>query len=356
MRVATAMGPGVARIRALGYPHYELPLTRSGTGVVSEAAALLSLIGLYRRLRPRIVHHVTIKPVIYGGIAARIARVPAVVSAISGLGYLFSESASSRAGWRMSLVRLLYRLALAHRNSCVILQNHDDRLVLAAQGISSCGNHALIPGSGVDLKGFTVVPEPGGVAVVVMASRLLWQKGVGEFVAAARGLRAAGVKARFLLVGVPDAGNPDSVPVSTLEEWGAEGVIDWMGFRADMADIFGKAHIVVLPSRYREGVPKVLLEAAACGRAIVTTNTPGCRDVVKDGVNGFLVPPGEVATLEARLRTLIEQPELRRRMGELGRLRAESDFCVSTVVRRHLELYAELLSMDAGPRAVDDPA
>jgi glycosyltransferase involved in cell wall biosynthesis len=352
VHVATADGPAVVDIVAAGYPHHVLPLTRWSTGPISECRTLLSLIGLYRRLQPDIVHHVTVKPVIYGGIAARIARVPAVVSAISGLGYLFADADCGSARERMGLINKLYRAALGHSNSCVIFQNSDDRRVLTARGIASARHQVLIPGSGVDLNHYCPAAEPDGVPMVVMASRLLWQKGVGEFVEAARLLKEGEVKARFLLVGGLDPGNPNSVPRETLQAWAAEGVIEWTGFRTDIADVFRQSHVVVFPS-YREGVPKVLLEAAACGRPIVTTEVPGCRDVVRDGENGFLVPAEDAAALASKVRVLIEDGALRRRMGAVGRRRAEREFCVREVVRRHLEIYASLLGGGGVPQYED---
>lgn len=353
--IATAPSSAVARIHALGFPHHPLPLSRSGSNPLAELRSLWSLIRLYRRLRPDVVHHVTIKPVLYGGLAARLTGIPAQVSAISGLGYLYARS--NALSLRRLLVRGLYRLALRHKNGRVIFQNPDDRDVLKPTALGGRDVDVMIRGSGVDLEVFTPRPEPAGRPVVLMASRLLWQKGVGRFVEAARALRARGMAARFVLVGAPDGGNPDSVPLAALEGWQREGVIEWLGYRTDIPELFQQAHIIVFPSSYGEGVPKVLLEAAASGRPIVTTDAAGCREVVGDGEHGFLVPPGDVAGLAARIERLIEDPQLRRAMGARARARAEAEFSVQAVVQQHLRVYRELLAPGLLPEpGIEEPA
>lgn len=352
VHVVVPKGPGVDELAALGCKLHFMPLSRSGTQILAEFRSLLFLIKLYRRLRPDLVHHVTIKPIVYGGLAARITRVPAVVSAVTGLGYLFSETGSFPSLIKGLAVQL-YRHALHHPNSAVIFQNADDRQVLAAHGILSKGKDVLIRGSGVDLQVFNAPLRPCNKRLtVLMASRLLWQKGVGRFVAAARILRSEGLNARFLLAGAPDGGNPDSIAVSVLQDWHKEGVVEWLGFRRDIPDLFAMAHVVVFPSTYREGVPKVLLEAAASGRPIVASDIPGCREVVQHGVNGFLVNPNDVHTLACRIRELLTDDALRLRMGAKGREKAFAEFSSDVVVDRHLALYDQLL-MGTGRRTIE---
>jgi glycosyltransferase involved in cell wall biosynthesis len=202
----------------------------------------------------------------------------------------------------------------------------------------------LIRGSGVDMNIFTPRPEPEGVPVVILAARMLWAKGIGEFVDAARLLREQKVEARFVLVGESDPGNPSAVPVWQLEQWHDSGVVEWWGACSDMPRVFAEAHVVCLPSYYPEGVPKVLIEAAACGRPIVTTDVPGCREVVRHEENGLLVPTRDPVALAAALRRLIMSPALRDFLGRRGREIAVAEFGLERVIAETLAVYGDLLS------------
>lgn len=343
--VAAPAGTGAERLAPHGLPVRPLAMDPHGMNPVGEARAVAELVGLFRRTRPDIVHLVTVKPVLYGGLAARMADVPAVVSAMSGLGYLFIGS-SPRGRMLARLVRPFYRAALAHPRQRVIFQNEADREAVAAIGARLGGRAVMIPGSGVDLAAFRPAAEPEGPVTVVMPARLLLDKGLGEFVAAARQLRDAGVAARFVAVGGHPARNPAAVPAATLAAWRAEGAVEFPGHAEDMATVYRDAHLVVLPS-YREGFPRVLMEAAASGRAVVATDVPGCRDAVIPGETALLVPPRDAGALAAAMRRLIEDATLRQRMGAAGRRLAEAHFGVERVVERHLALYEELLR-DAG--------
>jgi len=342
VHVATPDGSGVERIVGEGFTFHPILLNRMGISPFQEIKSLLDIYKLYRELQPALVHHVTIKPVLYGGMMARLAGIPAVVSTVSGLGYVFI-SRGFKAKLGRSIVKFLYRLALGHDNNVVIFQNPDDKNLFLGSGMITKGRVALIKGSGVDLRAFAPMAEPGAIPLIILASRMLWDKGVGEFVEAARLLQNAGIKARFALVGDTDPGNPAAVPTSQLEDWKRDGVVEWWGRRDDMPNVFAQAHVVCLPS-YREGLPKVLIEAAACGRPIITTDVPGCREVVRDGENGLLVPIRDAVALATALRKLIEDPELRRRMGKKGRELAVTEFSVETVVNESLGIYRELIS------------
>ena len=321
--------------------HFEpLRLTRGMSNPWADSRTLFSLIGLYRRLHPDIIHHVTIKPVLYGSLAARLVSNAAVVNAISGLGYVFSGAEMAR--WIRRLSSSLYRIALGHPRSKTIFQNQDDLNDFVRARAVTPGNAVLIRGSGVDCAHFQPVPEPAGPPVVVLASRMLWDKGVLDFVNAVQLLRAQGVAARFTLVGDVDPDNPASIPRAQLEQWRDAGIVEWWGARTDMNAIMQQATIVVLPSR-REGLPKVLIEAAASGRPIVTTDVPGCREVVRNGVNGLLVPVGDVPALAAAMGELLADPALRNRMGQAGRQRAESEFAIELVVDQTMDVYRSLL-------------
>lgn len=342
VHVATPNMGDVNAIRAAGFIYHPFPLTRSGANPWQEFQSVMALVQLYKRLQPDLVHHVTIKPVLYGGIAARIAGVPSVVNAVTGLGYVFIAKGTF-AALRRAIVKMGYKLCFGHKNQRVIFQNPDDRAMFINAGIVAEPNTIVIKGSGVDMSVFAHIPEPEVIPLVVLSSRMLWDKGVGVFAEAAQLLHDKGVNARFVLVGGTDTENPAAVPSFQLEAWNNSGVVEWWGRREDMPEVFAQSHIVCLPSSYGEGVPKVLIEAAACGRPIVATDTPGCREIVKHGENGLLVPMRDAAALAVALRKLIEDPELRRRMGKKGRELAVAEFSVETVVNETLAIYRELI-------------
>jgi glycosyltransferase involved in cell wall biosynthesis len=239
------------------------------------------------------------------------------------------------------LLKPLYRFALGHRTQRVIFQNDSDRMTIEGLGVDLSGKVEMIRGSGVDLAVYVPTPEPEGPVTVVVASRLLRDKGIVEFVEAARILKRQGSLARFVLVGDAPKENPSSVAQGLLDAWKAEGVVEFWGYQSDMPEVYGRSHIVVLPS-YREGFPKVLIEAAACGRPVVTTDAPGCRDAIRADETGRLVPVRDSAALAEAIRGLIEDRQLRLRMGSAGRKLAERAFATEQVTRRHLEIYRGL--------------
>lgn len=341
VHVATMDGPAVADIQALGMTHHAIPMTRSGKHPLQELGTLLALVRLFRRVRPDVVHLVTIKPVLYGGIAARIARVPGMVAAISGLGFVFLSN-SLKMRMVRAVVARLYRVALGHPNSRVIFQNANDRDLLKSLGAVRDEQVVMIRGAGVDLDAYRASPEPPAPPVVVtMVARLLRDKGVREFVEAAAMLRARGVPVTMQLVGGLDAGNPASATQQEVDAWQRDGAVQALGERSDIAELYAASHIAVLPS-YREGLPKSLIEAAACGRAVVTTDVPGCRDAIEPGQTGLLVPVRDAQSLADAIARLAEDSALRQRMGAAGRALAESEFDIKRVARVHVELYDAL--------------
>jgi glycosyltransferase involved in cell wall biosynthesis len=312
----------------------------NGQNPLKELRVIADIVKMYRERQPDLVHHVTVKPVLYGSLAARLVGGPGVVNAVSGLGYLFLGS--RRARLLRPLVKALYRLALRHRRSRTIFQNPDDRDLFVGSGLVRPDQTVLIRGSGVDCDTFVPRPEPEGIPVVILPARILWDKGVAEFVEAARLIRQQDTPARFVLVGDPDPGNPAAVPTATLEAWVREGIIDSWGHRRDMPEALSSATVVVLPS-YREGLPKALLEAAACGRPVVATDVPGCREIVRHNVNGLLVPVRDAPALANATRLLLQSPALRHRLGEAGRRIAEREFAEQLVVDQTLDVYRRLL-------------
>lgn len=323
-----------------GFVFHPTPLKRGRSGLINEVRYLLYLVGLYKKRQFDIVHHVTIKPVLFGGIAARFAKVPAMVSAISGMGYVFIKQ-----GLKAAIIRKLvitgYRFALNHPNHKAIFQNPDDIEIFIENSIINKESAVMIKGSGVDVKQFTPAPLSGGDCRVVLPARMLWDKGVGEFVEAARILKQKGSHIHFILAGGVDTENPAAIPKSQLEAWVKEGVVKWMGFQEDMVTLYQNAHIVCLPS-YREGLPKALIEAMACARAIITTDVPGCREVVEHGKNGLLVPVKDAGALADAIETLANDRKTLENMGQHGRQKAEQEFSVEQVVADTLKIYKEL--------------
>lgn len=322
---------------------HPVSVDRTGLNPGNDLRLLFEVGRTVRAVRPTLMHTVTIKPVIYGGIVARLLGVPSLVSAVTGLGQVFTDERSMPLPVR-TLARSLYRFALNHKNSRTIFQNPDDRAFMVDAKLVSPGRTALIRGSGVDMTCFTPRPEPTGPAVVILPGRLLWDKGVGEFVEAARILREANLDARLALVGEPPPHNRGSVPQDTIEGWVRDGLVEWWGHQSDMPEIYARSHIVCLPSYYGEGVPRALIESAACGRPIVTADTPGCREVVCDGANGMLVPPRAPQALADALRQLLLDPARREAMGRRGREIAVAEFSVERVVEATLKVYAGLES------------
>ncbi len=340
--VATRVRSHGAAIVAEGFKLIPLGLRRGGHNPFHEIAAIAEVVRIYKAERPDIVHHVALKPVLYGALAARIAGVPAVVNALAGMGFVFA-SATLKAKLFRPFVSSAFRLLLNVGNSLLILQNPDDQLMLVTGGAVAAERIRQIRGSGVDIRHFAPTPEPVGVPLVVLPARMLWDKGVGEFVEAARQLKAKGVQACFALVGDSDAENSAAIPDAQLEAWCASGVVEWWGRREDMPEVYSRANIVCLPS-YREGLPKALLEAAACGRSLVATDVPGCREIVIDGHNGFLAPLYDSAALAMAIERLLADAQLRTAMGKRGRELVEKEFSEEIVVKQTLAVYQEILN------------
>ena len=341
VHVASAPDDAVHAIEEAGMAFHPVPFDREGHAGVGDVQSFRALRALYQSVRPDIVHHVTMKPVLLGSWAARMTGVPAVVNAISGLGTLFlAEGAVAAVRRRLALA--LLRPACVGPRDVGIFQNEEDRAVFQSAGIFDSNRTVLIPGSGVDLARFHPTPAPVGEPLVTLPARMLRDKGVVEFVSAARQLAASGVRARFALVGGTDLHNASALSDRELEAL-AQPPVEWWGHRTDMREVLAATSVVCLPS-YREGLPKALAEAAAAGRAIVTTDVPGCRDVVEDGVNGFLVPPRDPVALARALGTLLADPEMRARFGLASRARAEASLGLDAVIRSTLALYERLLA------------
>jgi len=341
VHVACPDGPACDVIRGHEIALHILPVRRGGTNPLSELIGLVALCILVWRLRPGLLHAITLKPVIYGGLAARFCRVPVMVSAIAGLGSTFIGTSFKPRVLQM-IIHGLLRSSLAHPNLTVIVQNPDDEAeIIKLAGIPGTAI-TQIRGSGISLARYPVRNEPLAPVKVVMASRLLLDKGLREFVEAAALVRAQLPGTQFAVAGDLDNENATSVPPDLLEKWRAAGNVAFSGHVTDIAKFYADAHIVVLPS-YREGLPRSLIEAAACARAIVTTDAPGCNHAVIPDITGLLVPVRDAEALAVAIMRLCVDDTLRRRMGQAGRAFAEKEFAIETVLARHLEIYAELL-------------
>ena len=336
-------GPYGAKLEALGFRWVPAPMERRSLNPLKEAALLVWLMRLFRQEQVDVVHGFTIKCAVYGSLAARLAGVPARVNAVAGMGYVFISN-DLKARVLRPLVRALLKLALDGRGARLILQNPDDVALFAQARLVDADSVRLIPGSGVNCERFAPAPARvgGGALRVVLPARLLWDKGLAELIEAVRLLRAQQVPLAVFLAGDPDPGNPAAVPVSTVEGWVKEGLVSWLGHVDDMPGLFHSMDAVVLPS-YREGLPKGLIEAGACGLPLITTDVPGCREVVTHEVDGLLVPVKDAGALAVAMRRLVEDPALCVRLGAAARAKALALFDERIVVANTLAVYAELL-------------
>jgi glycosyltransferase involved in cell wall biosynthesis len=340
--IATRVAEHGERIQREGFRLFPIKMYRRSRNPFVELGAVLELVRLYRREQPMIVHHVALKPILYGSIAARWARVPVVVNAFAGLGYAFTDQ-RRRGGFLLACLRQALRLLLKLNRSVVVFQNRDDRDLFVREHMVALPQTRIIPGSGIDTETFSIRPVPSGDPIVLLASRMLWDKGIGDFIEAVRHLKSAGVSARFVLVGRCDEHNPAAIAPEQIHQWVHEGLVEYWGHCDDMAATFARATVVVLPS-YREGLPKALLEGAACGKPLVATDVPGCRDIVTHGVNGLLVPLRNSATLAAAIDTLLRDSSRAFAMGVAGRETIVRRFSIEQIAGQTVELYRELLA------------
>ncbi|MBB3353309.1 glycosyltransferase involved in cell wall biosynthesis [Rhizobium sp. BK049] len=313
-------------------------LVRSSLNPFRELGAIAELYSVVAREKPDVIHNVAMKPVMYGSIVAMWTGVSRRINALGGLGFVFS-SQNLKARILRKFIVSVFRYLLNRKGTAVIVQNREDfDVVTRACAVDEARVH-LIHGAGVDLDVYVPTPLVTIDPIVMLASRMIRDKGIGEFVEAAKLLRAEGVNARFVLVGKPDSENPASVPESELARWVSEGVVEWWGHREDMPQTLAQASIVCLPSYYGEGVPKVLIEAMACGRPIVTTDMPGCRELVVDSKAGLLVKPRDIESLTAALRALLLDHGKCEALGEEGRKLASTKYSLPIVVEGVLDLY-----------------
>ena len=304
-----------------------------------EFKTILELRRLIRRERPTVLHLIGLKPVVFGAFAANLRRPPLTVNALTGMGYIFTS-----AQWDIRIIReaikFALRFALKRKRTSLIVQNRGDAEDLISAGVVRSGQVSVIMGSGVNIEKFRACPEPEGPVVAAFVGRMLRDKGIYELVKAARELKARKTDLKILLVGNPDPGNPTSIPEDTLEGWSREGLLKWVGYRNDIAELWRSTHIAVLPS-YREGMPLSLLEASATGRPLVTTDVPGCREIAEHGFNGFVVPQQDWRNLANAIEELVVSPEIRKVMGDAARQKVESVYDEKTVILQTMKIYEQ---------------
>lgn len=312
-------------------------MSRKGMNPLAEIRTIFDLYCQYKKEKPDLVHHFTIKPVIYGTIAARLAGVPKIVNSITGLGFVFT-STSPKAKILGILVKNLYRFCFASPKVKVIFQNLDDRDFFVTNGMISQDRGFLVEGSGVDVQKFTPVKIENQQPRILVASRLLIEKGIFEFMEAIEKLKSQGIPFEALIAGEVDPGNPGTITESQVKTWQQAGTATFLGFQKDMVSLLNSVDIACLPS-YREGLPMSLLEAMAAGKPIVTTDAPGCRATVRDGRNGFLVPPKTSQPLVEALEKLLTDRELRTKMGNESRTLAVELFSKERITSEIIKIY-----------------
>lgn len=342
MTLVSPSGPHIVDFRRERFDWREWDVERRSMNPAREARSLVSLVRTYRRERFDAVHHFTVKPCLYGTLAARVAGIPTVLNMFSGLGFVFSDDTTATR--LRSFLMPVMRWAFGRKGVWVLALNEPDMNVLQRSGLASLPRSRLMP-EGVDLTRFTAAKRderPVSVPTAVLACRLLRDKGVPEFVEASRILSDRGTAIRMQVAGEPDLGNPASVTQDDLSRWETETPVEFLGKRTDMDSVLAQADIAVLPTHYKEGLPRFLLEGAATGLALVATDIPGCRDIVRDGDNGFLIPVRDPDALAEALEQLVRDPDLRRKFGERAREIVEDEFSMRNVVDAHLDLYRDV--------------
>ncbi len=335
-------GADPSKLEDLGFKVSYIPIQPGGINLFKDLKTLFKIWKFFKKSKPDLVHLITVKPYLYGGIISRLIAIPCLVSAVSGLGTLFiGKNLKTRI--LKKFLYPIYKFAFNHKNQKIIIQNEDDLKTLVSWGVLKSSKVKLLRGSGVKLQNFTNLEEPNGIITITFAGRFLKDKGILEFISAAKILKEQGLNARFFLAGDLDINNPSGFSFDDLKKINKENYVELLGHQKNIASLYEKSHIVCLPS-YREGLPKSLIEAAAAGRAVVTTDVPGCRQAIIPNETGILVPARDSIKLAGAIKYLINNPKKRIAMGIAGRKFAEREFPVEKIVQNHLEIYKDLLS------------
>jgi glycosyltransferase involved in cell wall biosynthesis len=339
--IATRFSVHEEDLKSYGFTLFPIDFSRRGLNPLMEFITSLRIRKIIREFKPDITHNVALKPVVTGTFGELLGRQRVVVNALVGMGYIFT-STDARASLIKPLLSRILKFLLHSKAVHVVIENPDDLNSLVSDGFVQPSQISLIRGAGVNLNAFPFQPEIPGPIVVTLVSRILRDKGVLEFIEAASHLRLSAPDVVFQIVGEPDPGNPSAIQKNEIDSWNSLPNVKFLGRRNDIASILRDSHVVCLPS-YREGLPKALLEALSCGRPIITTDVPGCREVCNDGVNGLLVPARDSIALSKAIEKLVLDAEMRQAMGRAGRLRAETEFSNEIVCTQTLDLYRKLI-------------
>ncbi len=341
VKVITRVRAHGEQILSQGLDLIPIKLDRFSLNIFKELKTLAQLISIYKREKPEIVHNFGIKPILYGSLAAVYCKIPKVINTFLGMGFVFISEKMWVKALRIAFVQLL-KLCMLKKDSLIIVQNKDDReLIIKTKIVESVKVFAQCS-VGVDIKEFPLLAEPEGKLVFALVGRMIRDKGIAEFVAAAEIIKKKGLSAEFWLIGAPDPNNSRSIESEQLIEWESKKIIKWMGFCNDIKSIWEKAHIAVLPS-YREGLSRSLLEAAAFGRALITTDAPGCRELVQHNVNGLLVQVKDAEKLAAAIEQMIINSNLRKSLALKARETVLQNYSEEVIVERMLRFYLPLI-------------
>jgi glycosyltransferase involved in cell wall biosynthesis len=341
--VASEMTNLHKKISEYGFKYVDTGIKREGKNVFKQISSIYRLYRLFRDEKPDIVHNISIKPVIYGSIAARLSGVKKIVNLVNGLGYVFTEDRSFKRLALRVIVTFMYRITFSSKRIKVIFQNPDDQKFFISKGITTKENSFLILGSGVDTSFFSPnIEKPTNVKPrVLYFGRMLWDKGIEYLVEAKKILKGSGVDFDLILVGKPDESNPSHIKLKQLKKWESEGLIQFLGYRSDIIELIRECDLVVLPTYYREGVPLSLIEAASVGKPIVTTDMPGCREIVVDGFNGFIVPVKDSISLAEKIQEILSNKDMRISFGKNSRQRVIDLFAIETVAKKTIDIYKQ---------------
>jgi len=330
------------KIKLAGVETINWQLNRGSKNLIKEIISIKGVVTTIRQFQPSLIHSVAIKPVLYSGIACKMIGLRNRVFALAGLGFIFTSDKRS-AKYLRPIIKYSFKFLFKGDKTRLIVQNPEDQAALSTANIINENNISLIRGSGVNMNLYSFSKIPEGTPIIMLPARMLWDKGIGEFVKVAKILKQSGIKARFVLVGSPDVHNPETINDFQLKNWENDQIIEWWGQKEDMAKMYYQSTIVCLPS-YREGLPKSLLEAASCGRPIVTYDVPGCREIVKDGYNGYLVQLKSINGLVQAISQLLNDHKLCVQMGKNGRKLVKKHFSQEQIANETLAVWEEVLS------------
>jgi len=340
--VITRINKGKKLIESEGMQLIPINMNRHGKNIFKEILSIIHIVKIYKSIKPDIIHHIALKPTLYGTIASIFLKDPKVVNTVAGLGYIFK---SRSLGDRLlgTIIKYTLKISVYFKSPEFITQNPEDRDFLIRNNITKKNSIHLVRGSGVEPGLYKPAKNHRKIPTILFASRLLWSKGIKEYVSSAEIIRNKNIPSVFLLAGEPDPENPDSVSILQLDEWNDSGFISYIGQQKDMPELLSGIDIVCLPTYYGEGVPKILIEAASCAIPLIATDIAGCREIVEHGKNGYLVPVRDTAAIATMIETLLLDAGLRKKMGSEGRRIVKEGFSMDIVNTKTINIYNNIL-------------